>query len=564
MEKHLLPIAFIPVILFAMLTGCNSKRADIIYTNAHVYTMDEDKPVAAAIAVRGNRFLFVGNNEEAMEYAGDKTRVVDLERQTVIPGLTESHMHFESLCRNLYAAPLDVYWMPLEDLLATIEEATAQASPGEWIIASGYNDALWEEEPHRRLLDRVSPDNPVVLRRYCGHAHLVNSKALEVAGIDHSTSDPEAGTIVRDDEGQATGVLVSAAGWLVNQHVPEAPELSEEERTEALGMGSEAALAAGLTTIHDLTASTMDDIHLRCDAYEEEALKVRLMDAVTDSTAMEVGRPLIGLYDDRYTVRWVKKFIDGSLGGRGAALKEPYEDAPEETGSLRELGQDIEAYSSLVADLLELGYSTRTHSIGDRGNHVTLNAFEKAMEMTGKTPEEARLVVEHAQILSEDDLMRFADRNVIASMQPIHATEDMLFAEARIGSERASRAYAWRSILDNGGIIAAGSDYAVSPYNPFYGMHAAVTRQDREGNPSDGWFPEQRLSREEALKAYTVWPAYLEFSENEKGAIKRNNLADFVVIDRDYFDIPEDEIHEIEVLRTVLGGETVYIKGEEQ
>lgn len=547
-----------------MLTGCNSKRADIIYTNARVHTMDVDKPVAAAIAVRGDRFLFVGDNEEAMEYAGDKTRVVDLERQTVIPGLTESHMHFESLCRNLYAAPLDVYWLPLEELLATIEEATAQASPGEWIIARGYNDAIWEEEPHRRLLDRVSPDNPVVLRRYCGHAHLVNSKALEIAGVDHSTSDPEAGTIVRDDEGQATGVLVSAAGRLVNQHVPEAPELSEEERTEALGMGSEAALAAGLTTIHDLTATTLDDIHLRCDAYEEEALKVRLMDAVTDSTAMEVGRPLIGLYDDRYTVRWVKKFIDGSLGGRGAALKEPYDDAPEETGSLRELGQDIEAYSSLVADLLELGYSTRTHSIGDRGNYVTLNAFEKAMEMTGKTPEEARLVVEHAQILSEDDLMRFADRNVIASMQPIHATEDMLFAEDRIGSERASRAYAWRSILDNDGIIAAGSDYAVSPYNPFYGMHAAVTRQDREGNPPGGWFPEQRLSREEALKAYTVWPAYLEFSENEKGAIKRNNLADFVVIDRDYFDIPEDEIHEIQVLRTVLGGETVYIKGEEQ
>ncbi len=547
-----------------MLTGCNSKRADIIYTNARVHTMDVDKPVAAAIAVRGDRFLFVGDNEEAMEYAGDKTRVVDLERQTVIPGLTESHMHFESLCRNLYAAPLDVYWLPLEELLATIEEATAQASPGEWIIARGYNDAIWEEEPHRRLLDRVSPDNPVVLRRYCGHAHLVNSKALEIAGVDHSTSDPEAGTIVRDDEGQATGVLVSAAGRLVNQHVPEAPELSEEERTEALGMGSEAALAAGLTTIHDLTATTLDDIHLRCDAYEEEALKVRLMDAVTDSTAMEVGRPLIGLYDDRYTVRWVKKFIDGSLGGRGAALKEPYDDAPEETGSLRELGQDIEAYSSLVADLLELGYSTRTHSIGDRGNYVTLNAFEKAMEMTGKTPEEARLVVEHAQILSEDDLMRFADRNVIASMQPIHATEDMLFAEDRIGSERASRAYAWRSILDNDGIIAAGSDYAVSPYNPFYGMHAAITRQDREGNPPGGWFPEQRLSREEALKAYTVWPAYLEFSENEKGAIKRNNLADFVVIDRDYFDIPEDEIHEIQVLRTVLGGETVYIKGEEQ
>ncbi len=563
MKKTLFPPLVTAALLFLVLFSCQREQADIIYTNAQIYTLDDAHPIAGSLATKGDRFIFVGHPEEAMALANNNTEIIDLGGLTVIPGLTESHMHFEGLGRNLLMAPLDIYWLPLDELLIKIAEEVDHAEAGEWIIARGYNDAIWDETPHRHLLDAVSPDNPVVLRRYCGHAHFVNSMALEVAGVTEETADPDAGTIVRDDEGRPSGVLVSAAGGLVTRHVPAAPELTEEEELEALRLGSDALLAAGITTVHDLTASDMGDISIRSKAYESGFLRVRLMDAVDAVTAKEMERPLIGLYDDRYTVRWVKEFVDGSLGGRGAALLEPYDDMPEETGSLRSLGQDEDSYAQLVADLLELGFAMRTHSIGDRGNRVTINAFQRAMEMTGKSPGEARLVVEHAQILHPGDIERFADRNVIASMQPVHATEDMIFVEDRIGRERAeSGAYAWRSILDQGGIIAAGSDYWVSPYNPFYGLHAAVTRQDRENNPPGGWLPEQKMTREEALKAYTIWPAYLEFSEDIKGKIKAGKLADFVVIDRDYFQIPAEEIHKIEVVMTVLGGKSVYEQKE--
>ena len=555
--------SFPPAILFIILLAffsCQQKQADSIFVNAKIYTLDELQPTATALVVSGDRFIYVGDSEEAMNYAGPQTQLIDLEGKVVIPGLTESHMHFDGLGRTLLSAPLDVYWLELEVLQEVLAEAVSQADEGEWIVARGYNDALWEEAPHRRALDAVSPDHPVVLRRYCGHAHFVNSRALELAGVTAATPDPDAGTIVRDERGEATGVLVSAAGALVTTHIPPAPALSRDEELKALGLGSDALLAAGITTVHDLSTTHLDDIELRREAYEQGLLKVRLMDAVSKEAARALGEPLIGLYGDRYTVRWVKEFVDGSLGGRGAALLEPYKDMPGETGALRALGQDVDAYARQVADLLTLGFSTRTHSIGDKGNRITLDAFEKAMEISGKSPAESRLVVEHAQILHPADIPRFADRRVIASMQPVHATEDMLFVEDRIGHDRARQgAYAWRSILDQQGIIAAGSDYWVSPYNPFYGLHAAVTRQDRANNPPGGWFPEQRMTRQEALKAYTIWPAYLEFSEQDKGSIKGGYLADFLVIDQDYFLVPSTEIHQIQVLRTVLGGQTVYM-----
>lgn len=553
---------FMPVVLIIwllLLFSCQAERADLIFFNGKIYTMDTSQPLANALAVSGDSFIFVGDSEEVMAYAGSHTRIIDLEGKVVIPGLTESHMHFDGLGRTLLTAPLDVYWLELEEMQKQVAEAVSLADDGEWIVARGYNDAIWDEAPHRSILDVVSPDHPVVLRRYCGHAHFVNSKALELAGVTAYTPDPDAGMIVRDEKGEATGVLISAAGALVTAHIPPAPALSYEEELKALGLGSDALLAAGITTVHDLSTTTGEDIALRREAYERGLLRVRLMDAISKDAAMELGEPLIGLYGKRYTVRWVKEFVDGSLGGRGAALLEPYDDMPGETGALRALGQDVDAYARQVADLLELGFSTRTHSIGDKGNRVSLSAFEKAMEISGKSPQEARLVVEHAQILHPADIQSFAQGRVIASMQPVHATEDMLFVEDRIGHERARQgAYAWRSILDQGGIIAAGSDYWVSPYNPFYGLHAAVTRQDRENYPPEGWFPEQRMTRQEALMAYTVWPAYLEFSEHEKGSIKEGSLADFLVIDRDYFLIPSHDIHNIQVLKTILGGEIVY------
>ena len=555
---HFLPV-YIGLVAALLFTACASDNADVIYINGNFYTLDEAVPRAEAVAVRDGEFIFVGDEDGAMMFAGNHTEVVDLGGQTVIPGLTESHMHFDNLGRNLLVAPLDVYWLPLDELTEKLEAAVEEAAPGDWIIARGYNDAIWDESPHRRILDAVSPENPVVLRRYCGHAHFVNTRALEEAGVTASTEDPDAGSIIRDQDGEPTGVLVSAAGALVTVHVPPIPSLSEAEELEALQMGSDALLAAGITTVHCASGIGMDDIRLRQEAFNQGFLQVRLMDAVSVETARELGSPLTGLYNDRYTVRWVKMFADGSLGGRGAAMLQPYDDMPGEYGALRALGQDEEAYAELVAELLELGFTTRTHSIGDRGNRATLNAFEKAMEMANKQPEEARLVVEHAQVLHPDDIERFADRRIIASMQPVHATEDMLFVEDRIGPERAAGAYAWRSILDQGGIISAGSDYGVSPFNPFYGLHAAVTRQDRENYPEEGWFPEHCMTREEALKAYTKWPAYVEFSEDRKGSISQGNLADFIVIDRDYFEVPVEEIHQTEVLRTVLAGQTVFV-----
>ena len=555
---HFLPV-YIGLVAALLFTACASDNADVIYINGNFYTLDEAVPRAEAVAVRDGEFIFVGDEDGAMMFAGNHTEVVDLGGQTVIPGLTESHMHFDNLGRNLLVAPLDVYWLPLDELTEKLEAAVEEAAPGDWIIARGYNDAIWDESPHRRILDAVSPENPVVLRRYCGHAHFVNTRALEEAGVTASTEDPDAGSIIRDQHGEPTGVLVSAAGALVTAHVPPTPSLSEAEELEALQMGSDALLAAGITTVHCASGIGMDDLRLRQEAFNQGFLQVRLMDAVSVETARELGSPLTGLYNDRYTVRWVKMFADGSLGGRGAAMLQPYDDMPGEYGALRALGQDEEAYAELVAELLELGFTTRTHSIGDRGNRATLNAFEKAMEMANKQPEEARLVVEHAQVLHPDDIERFADRRIIASMQPVHATEDMLFVEDRIGPERAAGAYAWRSILDQGGIISAGSDYGVSPFNPFYGLHAAVTRQDRENYPEEGWFPEHCMTREEALKAYTKWPAYVEFSEDRKGSISQGNLADFIVIDRDYFEVPVEEIHQTEVLRTVLAGQTVFV-----
>ncbi len=551
-------VLLIALVIGGLVACAPTEYADIIYTNGNIYTMDDANPSASAIAVKGDRFLYVGEREQAFEYADERTVVVDLEGKTVLPGLTESHIHFNSVGVNILTAPLNVYWLPIDELLQTIEQAVAEAEPGEWIVARGYNDAIWDVTPHRSLLDRVSPENPVSLRRYCGHATFVNTKALEVAGITDETPSPDAGTIVRDERGVATGVLVSAAGGLVTRHIPPPPELTEEEELNALALGSEAVLSAGLTTVHCATGGGINEINRRKKAYDKGLLQVRIMDAIGYNAAMELGEPLVGLFDDRYTVRWVKMFVDGSLGGRGAAMLEEYSDMPGETGALRALGQDEDEYAERVANLLEKEFRTRTHSIGDRGNRVTLNAFERAMEMTGIRGEDARLVVEHAQVLHPDDIERFGNSGIIASMQAVHATEDMLFVEDRIGPERAKYAYAWRSLLDNGAIISGGSDYGVSPYNPFYGLHAAVTRQDRENNPPDGWFPEQRMTREEALKSYTIWPAYLEFSEDIKGSITRGKLADFIVIDRDYFMIPKEEIHEINVLKTVLGGEKVY------
>lgn len=328
-------------------------------------------------------------------------------------------------------------------------------------------------------------------------------------------------------------------------------------------------LAVGITGAHDAGKARAPTIERLKSQYEAGELKIRLNVMLHTSTAFEMGEPETGLFDNRLTFRATKVHADNELGPRRASLFEEYSDRPDFYGPwgkhrLRpEVGdEDQESeYAETVARLLQLGFQPRTHAIGDFTNHVILNAYERALTKTGISGEDARLVIEHAQVLRRepvDDLVRFGKLGIIANIQAIHATEDMVWAEDRLGPERLPLGYAWRDLLDTGTVIAGSSDYAVSPFNPWYGLHAAVTRQDRDNQPPGGWFPEQALTREEALRTYTNWAAYAEFAEDIKGSIEPGKLADFIVIDRDYMTCPPEDIWKTQVLKTVIGGEVVY------
>ena len=328
-------------------------------------------------------------------------------------------------------------------------------------------------------------------------------------------------------------------------------------------------LAVGLTSVHDMNKATIDDIQRLTKRYEAGELKIRLNVMLHTSTALELGRPRIGLFGHRLNFRGTKVHADNELGPRRAALFDEYSDRPgfygpwgkhrmrPETGDADQESQ----YAETVARLIRLGFQPRTHAIGDYTNHVILNAYERALTLTGKTGTEVRPVIEHCQILRRepvDDLVRFGQLGVIANIQAVHATEDMVWAEERVGAQRLKGGYAWRDLLDSGAIVIGSSDYPVSPYNPWYGLHAAITRQDRNNQPPGGWYAHQAMTRDEALRSYTIWAAYAEFAEHLKGSLEPGKLADFIIIDRDYLTVAAEDICKIKVLKTVVGGETVF------
>lgn len=543
-----------------------AEAADAVYVNGNIYTVDKGFSVAEAFAVKGDRFIYVGSNAGVQAYIGPDTAVTDLYGKTVLPGLHDSHNHFGSVGTALFSKDPSCYWLPLDKLQATITAAVADPTkqrpgPDGWVVCSGYNDAIWNPPvAHKGLLDPISDSHPVWISRYCGHAGLANTRAMQIAGIDAGgvrTPDPPGGTIVRDAQGNPTGVFIDAAMSLVSRYIPSWPPLTEEERRLALQLGSQAVLAAGLTGVHDASGASMTEVNRRSALYDAGLLKVRINNMLSASTAFALGAPQVR-YNNHYFLRSVKVISDGSLGGRGAALIEDYSDMPGYRGVLR---IDPNAFATQTTQLLGKGFSTRTHAIGDLANRLVLNAYEQAMNATGIHGQNARLAIEHSQILSPEDLPRFAQLGVVASMQPKHATEDMLFAEDRLGPVRILGGYTWRSLLDSGVVIACGSDYGVSPYNPFRGLYAALTRQDENGQPPGGWYPQQRMTREEALRCYTNGAAYVMFAEDILGSIEAGKLADFIVIDRDYMTCPVENIFRTRVLMTVVGGEIVYTAG---
>ena len=535
-----------------------AETADSIYINGNIYTVDDDFTTATAMAVKGDRILYVGDQEGAEAYLGAGTQVTDLEGNTVLPGLIEGHMHISNLGEN--HLKLDCYFKSKEDILEMVRQAAEAAEPGQWIQGSGWLDTLWETPgyPTKEELDAVAPDNPVILIRSDNHMCWVNSKALELAGITKDTPEPQGGQILKTDDGELLGCLTDNAAVMVINIIP---AWSAEEQKNAILMAQEELFSYGFTSAMDAGTKVNYLQHYE-DLYESGELKLRIyampLISSTDSAEADYIRengPVSGLYDDHLSILGVKVLGDGALGSRGSALLEDYSDAPGTKGEYRFTDEQMYEAVKLAYDN---GYQTGVHAIGDGTNHQVLNAYERVMEENPR--EDARLRIEHFQIITAEDMQRALDMGILPAMQFTHATSDSNMAEDRIGSERIKTAYAWRTVLDAGSIIIGGSDAPVEKVNPFHGLYAGVTRMTRAGEPEGGWYPEQKVTREEALRAFTIWAAYGQFEEDLKGSLEPGKLADFIIIDRDYMTCPEADIKDIQVLATYVGNELVYTK----
>ncbi len=542
--------------MMLLLAVVTLQQADLVVTNARIYTSDVNRPVAEALAVRGGRIVFVGSNRGALALAGasPRTERLDLAGKTVIAGMVDAHAHLLGLGQALRTVDL-VGTRSYDDVIARVAERARSARPGEWIRGRGWDQNDWADTrfPTHTALSRAVPNNPVYLTRVDGHAALVNAKALELAQVTAATADPSGGRFIRDSANTPTGVLIDNAQGIVSRVIPAASRA--ELREQALTAIAEAN-RWGLTGVHDAGVGAEG-----IAVYEELAkdgrynlrnyVMIRANDSVLDAF-MRRG-PQKALHDGRLWIRAIKISADGALGSRGAALLEPYSDDAGNTGLIT---TPAERVRSVAARALRAGFQLNVHAIGDRANRGVLDQFEAALREVPTA--DHRFRVEHAQILHHQDIARFAELDVIPSMQGSHQTSDMYWVPNRLGWARAQGAYAWRSLLNTGVVIPNGSDFPVEAVNPLISFHSFVSRQDAENFPAGGWMPEQRTTRQEALLSITLWPAYAAFMENESGSLTAGKYADLVVLDRDIMTVAPEEILGTRVLMTVLGGRTVY------
>jgi predicted amidohydrolase YtcJ len=537
-----------------------AEDVDLIFVNGNVYTVNERQPQAEAIAVKKDRIAFVGSNEDARKLASDKTRVVDLRCHTVVPGLTDSHCHIFGIGEREMNLNLEGT-NSREDFLEKVKGRVAQTERGQWIIGRGWIETFWKppQFPSHTDLDKIAPDNPVFLTRADGHAAISNSAALNIAKIHKHTPNPFGGEILKDKTtGEPTGMLLDNAMDLVAKNIPKP---TEAEREKAFLLGIEREIKLGWCEIQN-AGSHADDIKIIRKCFDEGKVKLRFINAVygpgEDAQQFLRERSTVSAYDHHFTQRTIKVIFDGALGSRGAALLKPYSDAPNTSGYLTEKEEDLRP---MFKDALRRGIQVETHAIGDRANRVILDLYEqafKAVPPEQRKIREPRWRVEHAQILDPGDLPRFAKLGVIPSMQPSHAISDLFFAPARLGMERLAGAYAWQSLIKSGCIIPGGSDAPVERGEPMIEFYAAVARKSVKGFSGEGWHPEQAVSREQALKMFTLWPAYVAFEENDKGSIEVGKLADFTVLSADIMKLPESEILNTRAEMTVIGGEILY------
>ena len=535
-------------------TSC--KLADVVLTNTTIYTLNNSAPVAKSLAFLDDTLVFVGSNELSKDYQCGEAKIIDLEGSFVYPGFVDSHAHLKGIGNRENSLNLQGI-NSLKEMLTAVEIYSNGIKPGEWVVGRGWIEKVWPEKrfPTRYELDRFSPDKPVILERADGHAVVVNSLALELAGISSESLDPHGGRIEKDTNGQPTGMLIDRATSLVEKLIP---ERTKQEDKRDLKAGIDRNISLGWTQVQ-IAGGTFSDIKILEEIREEGNLLQRVYFAVSAGepaeTLLKVGSTLDPT--NMLTIRGIKLYADGALGSRGAALIEQFDD--QETKGLVIFTK--EETMPILTEALRKGIQIQTHAIGDMGNRLTLDWYEEAFDLVKREERQIadpRWRIEHSQIITEEDQVRFKDMEIIASMQPSHAIGDLHFAPSRLGMERVGNGYPWRNLIDLGVIIAGGSDAPVEIGDPLIEFYAAVTRKDLDGFYGKGWHLEQAVSREEALKMFTIWPAFAAFQEDNKGTIEVGKLADLTVFSKDIMTVPEEEIIKAQAVMTIVNGQIVF------
>ena len=551
---------FIYILLAILFTSCSEnqscKSADVVLINSTIYTLNDSAPNAQALAFLGDTLVFVGSNALSKEYQCNDAKVIDLKGSYVYPGFVDSHAHLKGIGHrenSLNLQGID----SLKEMLTTVEIFSNGIQPGEWVVGRGWIEKVWPEKrfPTRYELDRFSSDKPVILERADGHAVVVNSLALELAGISSESNDPHGGRIEKDKNGEPTGMLIDKATSLVEKLIP---KTTKQEDKRDLKAGIDSNVSLGWTQVQ-IAGGTFSDIEILEEIKKEGNLLQRVYFAVSAGkpaeTLLKLGPKLDP--ENMLTVRGIKLYADGALGSRGAALLEKYDDQ-DTTGLLIFTKEET---LPVLEEALKKGIQIQTHAIGDKGNRITLDWYQEAFNSI--VDEERKVIdprwrIEHSQIITKEDQIRFRDMEIIASMQPSHAIGDLHFAPSRLGMQRVGNGYVWRNLIDLGVVVAGGSDAPVEIGDPRIEFYAAVARKDLDGFYDKGWHLEQAVTREEALKMFTIWPAFAAFQEDINGTIEVGKLADLTIFSKDIMKVPEEEILEAQVIMTIVNGKIVF------
>jgi len=547
-------LSFVLVLFFGF--SCADSTKKTVYYNASGYTIESDSLLSfSTLVVDGQKVFAVGGDDLASKYLDmPSVTVFDLEGKTLLPGIIDAHGHV----MGLGFQELQINLAGITSLQGTLQELKeyAEANPElEWIIGRGWNQTLWEENrfPTAADLDQVIPDRPVWLSRVDGHAGWANTKAIQLAQVSTDTPDPVGGKIIRDNRGRPTGVFIDAAEGYVQTVVPES---TREEQTLALNAALSLLSSYGVTSVHDAGVG-VETWELYKDFAIQRKLRTRIYGMISGAgkvfDQLSSEGPIQSLYDDRLALRSVKLYSDGALGSRGAALIEDYHDDPGNKGLLF---IDQEEMNLMVEKVVSKGYQANIHAIGDAANRQVLDALGYAQQLYPR--EDQRNRIEHAQIVALEDIVRFRDLDIIASMQPTHATSDKNMAVDRVGPQRIKGAYAWQSFLRQGTVVASGSDFPVESANPFLGFYASITRKDIQGNPLSGWYSNEAMDRVQTLKSFTIDAAFAGFQEDVLGSLEPGKWADFIIIDQDIMMVPDSMLWQTKVLQTWVAGEKVF------